>query len=154
MAPVSTKILPLPEKRPERVTLPASTVASRVPTMRSPRDVARAHLQFDLPRLGTDVVDDDVASWGGDRHVAAGVPHRNVAGFGQDLQFAGESTHLDVSGAGLDLHGAARRNSKGVVSPCAPAPSVSRTKVESWRERSTGTSEAFSWPRPGRAYGT
>src|SRR4029453_12424399 len=74
------------------------------------RDVTRAHLKFDLPRLGTDVVDDDVASGGGDRHVAAGVSHRNVAGLGQDLQIAGESTHLDVSGAGLALPGAARRH--------------------------------------------
>ena len=100
MPPVSTKIAAAPGEAPREGHVAGLDAGLQgADDEVSQRDVARAHLQFDLPRLGTDVVDDDVALGGLDRHVAAGFPHRNVAGLRQDLQFAGEPTHLDVSGA-------------------------------------------------------
>ena len=124
MSPVSTETLPLAGEAPREGDAPGLDAGFQgAEDQVFAGDVARADLQFDLPRLGVDVVDDDVAS-GGRRPSTSPPTSLTVTSPASAATFnCPESPSTSTSPAlGLDLHGAARRNSERVVGPCAPAP--------------------------------
>src|SRR5215213_108297 len=143
MAPVSTKILPLPEKRPERVTLPASTLASRVPTMRSRS--ATSPEPTSSSTCPVSVLTSSMTKSPCGAATFTSLPAlRTVTSPASARTFTSPERPLSSTSPALDSTSTAPP--AGTLSaksaPVPRPPSVSRTKVESWRERSTGTSEA------------